>query len=623
MIRINKSFVGIALGVAYGILPFFVLAADTGNQPRYYKGKTPVDFVFCGETYAFDIANYSGKIVWLEQDFKKDGDFNDTRIFSGPFSLPMLPYKATCNKDEGSYIANVYTLAKNGTKDQFIGNAFFSIEPNSVGATDAEFKMLDLGIFSLKLGSDHPAIRNKIYFNPDGALVELLRRYQDDMDVIAVISTQSLVNFVKDPICYGCAYSTRALADGIGVFSQELNPKYIQLHRYLTSGGRFNHVAIISVNDHVGSNASDYAQYTYVLLHEIGHKWSTFIGKSGGYGTNPLSILEEQQFAHWGYVSDNHDSLMAYGPARLIENTDRTFSPLWKNSSSLVFNDFDLYLMGVLPSEQVTPMFSVSSPILGPEARQGNISGRLRGIKRNITINDIIHLDGTRTPAFGMSKNNLTNSMRISFLIVQGPSGTSKELNNTKDFISTLSRQLPSEWNRATKSLATISTFMPQEKKPLEGFAVGVSDEFTDGEIKKIAEDLLHTVHDDTTEFSKTTREKQKDFENSIGTGSSLVELEQQLVTLLRRLQDLTGEILCQVPSTTLARHDENSEVTKLQRFLSQFTHLYPEQSVIGYFGPATERAVTRFQDTFGIPKENGVVGDATRQKMRFLCGVL
>jgi hypothetical protein len=69
-----------------------------------------------------------------------------------------------------------------------------------------------------------------------------------------------------------------------------------------------------------------------------------------------------------------------------------------------------------------------------------------------------------------------------------------------------------------------------------------------------------------------------------------------------------------------LSRGLSGSEVTKLQQFLKNYPDLYPEGLVTGYFGPATERAIKRFQEKYGIAKSGvagyGMVGPKTRAKL-------
>lgn len=72
--------------------------------------------------------------------------------------------------------------------------------------------------------------------------------------------------------------------------------------------------------------------------------------------------------------------------------------------------------------------------------------------------------------------------------------------------------------------------------------------------------------------------------------------------------------------SLTLRRGSRGDQVTKLQEFLAQDTSIYPEASVTGYFGAATERALGRFQIKYGIAKRGqagyGTTGPKTRAKI-------
>ena len=77
------------------------------------------------------------------------------------------------------------------------------------------------------------------------------------------------------------------------------------------------------------------------------------------------------------------------------------------------------------------------------------------------------------------------------------------------------------------------------------------------------------------------------------------------------------------VITRTLKRGSRGADVTRLQEFLAQDKDVYPEGEITGYFGPATERAVGRFQEKKGIasPGQSGYgeVGPKTRAKVKEL----
>lgn len=69
-----------------------------------------------------------------------------------------------------------------------------------------------------------------------------------------------------------------------------------------------------------------------------------------------------------------------------------------------------------------------------------------------------------------------------------------------------------------------------------------------------------------------------------------------------------------------LAAGDNNQDVLRLQTLLASDSTIYPEGAVTGYFGPATVRAVKRFQGSHGLPQV-GRVGPATRAKLEEVFG--
>ncbi|MDP2734907.1 MAG: ABC transporter substrate-binding protein [bacterium] len=80
--------------------------------------------------------------------------------------------------------------------------------------------------------------------------------------------------------------------------------------------------------------------------------------------------------------------------------------------------------------------------------------------------------------------------------------------------------------------------------------------------------------------------------------------------------------------ASDLRRGNQGAEVTALQECLAQDTQVYPEGIINGVFGPATEAAVKRFQETYasdvlapsGLSSGTGTVGPSTRAKLQELC---
>src|SRR3989344_3891613 len=85
---------------------------------------------------------------------------------------------------------------------------------------------------------------------------------------------------------------------------------------------------------------------------------------------------------------------------------------------------------------------------------------------------------------------------------------------------------------------------------------------------------------------------------------------------------------LCPSFARTLLRGSSDgsgSDVSNLQKFLLQFSGVYPGGTVTGFFGPATEAALGRFQAEKGVVKQGeagyGTLGPKTRASIDKLCG--
>lgn len=582
------------------IVPLISFAASfPKGTPLFYQNGSIVKSVVCGDTYSFDVAGYSNQNVWIE--IKKDG----VTVFDGLFFVPMQPYTSVCNSeinDAGTYEIAFYTTINNN-KGNTIASSIFTILPKNT-ADLSVFRYLVPGILSVKLSASDTKADILFYF---------LRKYVADMDQLVFVPTKSWLQSQKLTSLDNQGGPLRALVDGImelpSQFSYAVNPtsRFFGL-AYISSLGEFN-------------KDKDYA--TGSLIHEIGHSWGVNVASKDSFGrADPLGINSD---VHWGYFTDNFNSVMAAGPSRLIDNKNGTFKTEWKQKKQeMVFNDFDLYNMGLLTPENVRPTFVISRFGASQADLKKEIlatspnGGIVRATKnKDVSINDVIAIQGRRNPSFGFTKNNLTRDLRVSFIIIQGPDGTEQELNDVLSNVKDVTNIFPSEWRRATNNRSSASIFDPVIKPNpiISSFAASLSENKPVEILENIFKNQLHEhildvstpiiVTQPTTGFSQS---------------SNIDQLEQQMVSLLKSLERANGQILCQVPSISLIRGQENGEVTKLQRFLSQFTSIYPEQSLIGYFGPATERAVRRFQNIFGFSAENGVVGEATRSKMQFLC---
>jgi len=111
---------------------------------------------------------------------------------------------------------------------------------------------------------------------------------------------------------------------------------------------------------------------------------------------------------------------------------------------------------------------------------------------------------------------------------------------------------------------------------------------------------------------------------------AQVAALQSQLASLQEKSAVLPGVRVCAAPQRTLGRDDTGEDVANLQIFLARDRSIYPEGVITGYFGPATERAVQRWQAeqnivSSGAPGSTGygLVGSRTRAALQQMwsCG--
>lgn len=82
---------------------------------------------------------------------------------------------------------------------------------------------------------------------------------------------------------------------------------------------------------------------------------------------------------------------------------------------------------------------------------------------------------------------------------------------------------------------------------------------------------------------------------------SQVAALKSQIASLQEKSSVQAGVRVCVAPRRLLKRGDSGEDVANLQIFLAKDAAIYPEGAVLGTYGPATERAVQRWQAKYGI----------------------
>jgi hypothetical protein len=127
------------------------------------------------------------------------------------------------------------------------------------------------------------------------------------------------------------------------------------------------------------------------LSHELMHRFGAYVRFKNLDGSLNNSLLGKDN-AHWSYLLDSKGSLM-YGNGWKA-NGDGTFLSTSKQST---FSPLDLYLMGLIPKEQVPPMTLIDNPAID-KTQLPNLGATITGTAKTVTIDDIIAAEGARIP---------------------------------------------------------------------------------------------------------------------------------------------------------------------------------------------------------------------------------
>lgn len=158
-----------------------------------------------------------------------------------------------------------------------------------------------------------------------------------------------------------------------------------------------------------------------VFGQEIGHAWLAFVYFDQGQG--PDTSMLGRSNAHWSFYMNTGGS-----PVQGHDWTDNgngTFTAV--QPAIYEYSDLDLYLMGLLPPEEVEPWFVLEnvSNCVDSAAKDGSCapedafqfqadSYTVNATRRDITIDDVIASEGVRTPAYP----DAPNEYDVSFILV-------------------------------------------------------------------------------------------------------------------------------------------------------------------------------------------------------------
>lgn len=247
--------------------------------------------------------------------------------------------------------------------------------------------------------------------------------HPDDSEFIIVYSTfdlvqgvgaffQSLANDV-----HGIGYAQAAELDAVipaEFFDDTPNSKFVGM-LHMNNWRNFVQPASTELND---------TWISLVFGQELGHAWLAFPYFDQGSG--PEDKLLGRAQAHWSFYM--HTGGSPVEGHKWTDNGDGTFTAA--KLAQFEFSDLDLYLMGLMPPEEVAPWFIIEDPHDCIDSAADNMECpppgafqfkadqfRISGTRRDITIDDVIAAEGPRIPAYP----DAPNAFNLSFLLIKRP----------------------------------------------------------------------------------------------------------------------------------------------------------------------------------------------------------
>jgi len=212
------------------------------------------------------------------------------------------------------------------------------------------------------------------------------------------------------------------------------------------SAGRLQSVINMNQLD-VWQPLSESPFFLQVLAHETEHRWAAFV-RFDDVGTSS-DLLLDQARVHWNYYFDTDGSVMFGNDWR--DNGDGSFTSVRVIDN---YSFLDHYLMGLRSREEVSPFFFVDAPEAATFRRSNFpiLQKRVAGPKRWLTLDDIVAIEGVRTP--GRTESQKVFRQAFVLLTRAGQPPGASELSKTEDFL----RAFPAWFSSLTDGRAIMQT---------------------------------------------------------------------------------------------------------------------------------------------------------------------
>lgn len=179
---------------------------------------------------------------------------------------------------------------------------------------------------------------------------------------------------------------------------------------------------------------------TEAFLHELAHRWGAYLRLDAGF---PSDLLLGRNQTHWNFFADTGNSPLEGN--RWTEVPPDRWTTQIDAPPAFAFSPLDLYLMGVLPPEAVSPFIVLREPVAGieptwfrplfssPPAHRIHLEVSLRPASvSTVTIDDVVRANGPRVPPARASTTPVERQIGV-VLLSDGHTNPSLELLSSFD----------------------------------------------------------------------------------------------------------------------------------------------------------------------------------------------
>nr|WP_315483476.1 CARDB domain-containing protein [uncultured Undibacterium sp.] len=227
---------------------------------------------------------------------------------------------------------------------------------------------------------------------------EFYRTHPDNYDFIVIFS-----NFefnTGDALAYHLGVQNKV--KGIGI------PEFDNTRQFGSAGKLLGYIDMAALSRYKTNPFSpDFESVLRTFSHEFMHQWGAKIRYKSSDGTLSTALLGKDG-SHWSFLL-NSGASVGYGN-QWRDNLDGTFT---STAGYQFFSPLDLYLMGLYKKEEVPSFFLIDSANIDKTRLPSN-GVTVTGIRRDISIDDVIAAEGPRIP----TAENAQKEFRLGFVLL-------------------------------------------------------------------------------------------------------------------------------------------------------------------------------------------------------------